>query len=119
MSAIAADHVNNPRNCGPLENFTHTGLAGTPGEGAFVQIWLIEDTQTPPNITRAAYRTHGCMWSVACASVLAQLVTGRTTDQARLVEPRDIDLILGGLPEGKGEYAEMSVEALRRALGEK
>jgi len=118
MSAIAADHVNNPRNRGPLERFTHLGLVGSPGEGAFVQIWLIEDAQEPRKITQAAYQTHGCIWSIACASVLVQLVIGRNVAQAQLIEPRDIELVLGGIPEGKGEYAEMSVKALRKAIGE-
>lgn len=116
LSAIASDHVLNPRNTGPLEGHTHFGQVGEPGEGAFVSIWLnVEDGV----IRQAAYKTHGCGWSIACASVLCQLVTGREVDKALLVTARDLDLILGGIPEGKGEHAEMAVVALRRCADAK
>lgn len=78
-----------------------------------MSIWLAVEQGM---IRQAAYRTHGCSWSIACASILVQMVTGRTIEQAHMVEPKDIDLILGGLPEGKGEFAAHSVEALKLAL---
>ena len=48
--------------------------------------------------------------------MLCDLVRGRTTAQALLVTGEDLRIILGGLPEGKGHFADMAVEALRRAL---
>jgi NifU-like N terminal domain len=41
LSAIAAEHVQNPRNRGALENATHVGTCGTPGDGPYVRIWLL------------------------------------------------------------------------------
>ena len=109
----AADFVNDLSNRGPFEGFTHTGVCGEPGNGPFTQFWLeIEDGV----VTRCHYGTHGCMWSIACAGLCARLATGRPVERTFLIEPHDLDLILGGLPEGKGECAGMAVRALRSAL---
>lgn len=113
----AAHFINETSNRGLFEGFTHTGVCGEPGNGAFVQLWfIVGDDQV---IEKCHYATHGCMWSIACAGACARLVTGRPVSKALLLEPRDIDLFLGGIPEGKGEFAGMAVTALKSALGEK
>lgn len=111
---IAADHIARPRNAGSLEDATHFGQCGIPGEGPYVQVWLkVEDGR----IIRASQQTNGCPAQIASASVTSQLLVGRTLEQARLIEPKDILLILGGLPDGKDHCPEMAVSALRKALG--
>ncbi len=114
LSPIAADHVCNPRNSGPLDVFTHFGQVGIPGDGAFVSLWFLVEEGV---VLKAAYQTHGCRWSIASASVLCQLVTNRPVTTALLVEPRDIDLVLGGIPEGKQEFPGMAIQAMEEAIG--
>jgi len=81
-----------------MEDATHYGVCGIPGEGPYVQVWLkIEGGR----IVRAAQQTNGCPAQIASASLTAQLITGRTVEQAKRIEPKDILTILGGLPEGK------------------
>ena len=99
--------------CGPLAGATNVGTAGEPGEGAYSRIWLLVERG---RIERACYSTHGCPSSMAASAMTARLATGRTIEQAGQITARDVDLILGGLPEGKGHFADMAVEALRRAL---
>ena len=113
LSPIAADHVQNPRNRGPLEGATNYGISGVRGEGAYVEIWL---KVGEGRILAAAYRTPGCPSSTAAASLAAQLVIGRAPAQAALLTEQDLVTVLGGLPEGKGHFARMSAEALRKAL---
>jgi nitrogen fixation protein NifU and related proteins len=116
LSAIAAEHVQNPRNRGALENATHVGTCGTPGDGPYVRIWLlIKDGR----IEKANYNTHGCPSSVASASMTAALVAGRTVEQASRLTEVDLMKILGGLPEGKEQFATFAVRALHSALEEK
>ncbi len=113
FSAIAADHIQNRRNFGPLEGATHFGHCGTRGEGPYVEIWLIirED-----RILTATYRTPGCPSSIACASVLCQIATGRSPAQLGGVTPGDLSLIVGKLPEGREFYAGIAVSALQSAI---
>jgi hypothetical protein len=48
--------------------------------------------------------------------MLCDLVRGRTTEQAGLITGEDLRTVLGGLPEGKGHFADMAVQAMRKAL---
>lgn len=53
---------------------------------------------------------------IASSSQIAELAAGRSVAQAALIEPADLLLILGGLPEGKEACADRAVSALRKAL---
>lgn len=113
LSPRAAMHVHSPRNAGALPNATHLGYGGTPGEGPYSRLWLIIKDGT---IVRSGYECNGCPSSIAASSAVAEIITGRTVEQARQLEPHDIILLLGGLPEGKGYYADLAVQALQSAL---
>ena len=113
LSALASEHVANPRNRGPLSDFTHYGVAGSPGGGPYVEIWLITKDNC---ITSATYETHGCPSSVAASSVLCTLATGRDMEKMKNFDSRDLLLVLGGLPEGKEEFAEMAICAFSAAM---
>lgn len=109
-------HAANPLTVGPLEGATHQGVAGVPGEGPYMILTLRIDGDT---ILEAAYQTYGCPAAMASGSITAQILKGRTVAQAFAVEPKDIHLLLGGLPEGKGHCADLAVEALNDALRSK
>jgi NifU-like protein involved in Fe-S cluster formation len=112
LSTIAADHVHNRRNQGPLASFTHYGMCGEKGEGPHVEIWLFIENGV---IRQAAYGTHGCPSSVAAASMLCQLATGREVRKMIEFTDKELIVILGGLPEGKEEFATMAIAAYRSA----
>ena len=117
LSPLAADHVQRPRNNGPLDPPARYGVSGEPGEGPWVEIWLRVDGG---RIIETAYRTHGCPTSIASGSMLCDLVRGRTLEQASRLEASDLLIVLGELPPGKGHFAAMAVAAMNRALeGEK
>jgi NifU-like protein involved in Fe-S cluster formation len=110
LSAVAADHVQRPRNQGPLETATHYGVSGSPGDGPYVELWLEVEGGT---VCKAAYRTHGCPSSVAASSLLCQLATGRELERVKELTGEELLLVLGGLPEGKERFAHMAVESMR------
>jgi nitrogen fixation NifU-like protein len=113
FSAIVQDHVANPRNVGPLETATHEGVAGVVGDGPYMVLWFeVEDGQ----IRRAAYKTYGCPSAVACGSITAQALTGRTVEQALRLTAQDILRLLGGLPEGREHCAVLAQEAVAKAF---
>ncbi len=110
LTPIAADHVQRPRNQGPMSGATHYGVAGAPGDGPYVELWLEVRAGI---IRRAAYNTPGCPSSIAAASMLCQLATGRDLTVVGEITAEELLLILGGLPPGKEIYAHKSVEAIR------
>jgi len=102
-----------PQYNGPLEEYTHCGAAGVPGDGPFMQMWLLVESTV---ITRAAYRSNGCPSSMAAGSMAARVITGLTVEKALLLTAEDLLIILGGLPEGKEECAHRATAAVQDAL---
>lgn len=113
LSPQAAEHVHSPRNAGTLENATHIGVGGTPGEGPYVRLYLIVQEGI---VRQASYQCNGCPSSIAASSMAAQILIGRSVEKARSIEGKDLLLILGGLPEGKEYYAELAAQAVKDAL---
>ena len=109
LSDRAIDHVARPRNRGEMEDADRIGTAGSPGDGPYVRIWLKLDGS---KVLKASYETNGCPSSIACASALCELATGRDMDKLTLLEPNDLIAYLGGLPEGKESYATLATSAL-------
>ena len=114
LSVRAAEHVSNPRNIGPVPGYTHVGVGGVPGDGPYSRLWLRVEDGT---IRQAGYECNGCPSSIASSSMVAQIVTGRSLDQALSLTSEDVLLLLDGLPEGKGYYADLAVSALQNAIG--
>lgn len=113
FTAIVQDHVHNPRNTGTLENATHHGVAGVPGDGPYMLMWFEVAEET---IVRASYDTYGCPSAIASGSVSAEILQGRTISQALLLDATDIQRLLGGLPAGKEHCAQLTIEAIRDAF---
>ena len=112
-SAIVAEHANNPRCVGPLATATHLGTAGVPGDGPYFRVWLEIEGDT---LVRAAFQTFGCAVAIACGSLMCSVLTGRSLTQARRLEPHDIVVLAGGLPEGKEHCPQLAIQALSLAL---
>jgi hypothetical protein len=53
---------------------------------------------------------------MACASALAELVSGRALAAARKVSREDVEAAVEGLPEASGHASQLAVEALRGLL---
>ena len=108
------DHVARPRNAGEMPDADRIGLAGVPGEGPHVKLWFkLNGTK----ITKASYHTNGCPSSIACASAVCELAIGREVEKIMLLEATELVTFLGGLPEGKGYYADLAIKAMNHALG--
>jgi nitrogen fixation protein NifU and related proteins len=115
FSPRVLDHTVNPRNAGPLEGATHRGSAGDPGGGPYMTLWFLVEGGA---IRRASYETYGCPAAVACGSLCAQILPGRTVAQALSLTPRDIDALLGGLPEGKEHCPRLAARAIEAAFAQ-
>ena len=112
-SQVASEHFHQLRRVGPLEGATHTGTAGTPGEGPYVVLWVRVEGEI---ICAAAYKTFGCPAAIASASVLAELVEGKRVAEALAIDEGALTQALGGLPEGKDHCPRLAIEALGQAL---
>lgn len=112
VSQMLMSHAENPQNLGELE--TANGLAvgvGSCGDTLAVQLQvdngIIDDIKYFPN---------GCLYTVACASMMSDLVKGQLLDTALKLQPEHIDSMLGGLPSDHLHCARLAVNTLGEAI---
>jgi nitrogen fixation protein NifU and related proteins len=112
-SETMIDHVLLPRNGGVMENPDLNGHAGTPGRGAFLILFLRVDEG---RIAAAKYHTVGCGPTIACGSMLSELIVERSIDDCRELTAEDLIKALDGVPPDKLHCPAMAIAALRDAL---
>lgn len=69
-------------------------------------------------IRSAAFDTDGCAASIACGSVITQLVIGQALTVASQITPQDVIAALDGLPQDHLHCANLVVKTLQIAITE-
>jgi len=104
----------NPRNAGAMEDATVSATAGSPICGDVIAIYL--KIGGGDVIERATFESYGCAANIATASILTEMVKGKTLREAWEITWRDVAEELGGLPSIKLHCGALAVGALRRAI---
>lgn len=108
-----AEHIANPRNVGEIDN--PSGVGDVTNEVCLDRIRLtirLEGEQ----ITDAKIKASGCPPTIASASVLTELIIGRSLRQIEALSRKDITNGLGHLPPAKAHCAALAIDALRAAI---
>jgi tRNA-specific 2-thiouridylase len=109
-----AEHLDAPTGRGALKPWPHTGAAGGAACGDLVRIAVrIEGDQ----IAEAGFDAEGCGALTAAASATVELVEDGPFLNACSLSTEDIANALGGLTPSKRHAAELTADALHRALG--
>lgn len=104
----------NPKNVGEIDN--PDGAARITGPcGDTMQIHLKLDGDV---IVDCKFMTDGCGPTIACGSVITELVKGRTVEEASKISEKDILDVLGGLPEEHLHCPVLAVNTLKAAIKE-
>jgi NifU-like protein involved in Fe-S cluster formation len=107
------DHLANPRNGGELAEANAVADEQNPVCGDRIRLSLIvHDAQ----IESARYLAYGCPPTLVCGSVLTELITGKSVDEARRLTRGDLLNAIGGLPSRKQHAAALAIETLNTAL---
>jgi nitrogen fixation NifU-like protein len=106
----------NPRNLGRMEDATVSATAGSPACGDMIAFYLKIDENMV--ITRASFESYGCAANIATASMLTEMVKGRSLEEAWRISWKDVANEVGGLPAVKLHCGVLAVGALRRAIRE-
>jgi nitrogen fixation NifU-like protein len=112
-SDIVLDHAEHPRNQGVLEDANARGYQMNPVCGDVLSLMLRIDDG---HITKARFMTEGCTASVATSSILTELITGLSLEEAEELSHEDINDAVGGLPASKLHSAALVIGALKQAL---
>ena len=102
----------NPRNFGTIENAQGYGKQ-TGGCGDVMEIWLrvLNDT-----IHEARFMTEGCGPTLACGSMVTEMVTGKSVQSAFKIDGQTLKDRLGGLPQEHEHCAQLAADTLRVAV---
>ena len=112
-SDIVLEHAEHPRNQGTLEDANARGYQMNPVCGDVISLTLrIDDGR----IAEARFMTEGCTASVATSSILTEMITGLSLEEAAELSHEDINDAVGGLPASKLHSAALVIGALKQAL---
>jgi nitrogen fixation NifU-like protein len=106
----------NPKNLGRMEDANASATAGSPACGDMIAFYLKIDENMV--ISRASFESYGCAANIATASMLTEMVKGRSLEEAWRIGWKDVANEVGGLPSVKFHCGVLAVGALRRAIRE-
>jgi nitrogen fixation protein NifU and related proteins len=107
------DHFHNPHNSGDLPDATASVEVTNPVCGDVLRLAVrIENGR----IAAARFKTQGCVASIASSSVLTDLLTGKSTAEARAITPQQISEALGGLPSATFHAAQLCADGVAALL---
>ena len=112
-SAAFKDHIANPRNPGELTEANAIAEETNPICGDRLRLSLfVRDGR----IEKARFLAYGCPPTLACGSVLTEMIQEKTVKEAMTLTRKDVLDAVGGLPSRKHHAASLALETLRRAL---
>jgi nitrogen fixation NifU-like protein len=109
------DHLAHPRNAGELADADASVELTNPACGDRLRLMLrIRDGR----ISAVRFLAYGCPPTLACGSVLTELLAGITTAEAARITRQQIIRALDGLPARKTHAAALAIETLHAALSD-
>ncbi|KAA3598395.1 MAG: iron-sulfur cluster assembly scaffold protein [Calditrichaeota bacterium] len=106
-------HTQTPKNTGRLENFTHFGEAENPVCGDETEFFMtIQDGK----FIKLQHLTKGCAGSIACASYLSEIITGKNVSDVKIADLKNTILKDLELSSTKKHCVDLVGKALQNAL---
>jgi len=109
---VILDHSRHPRHFGPLEHATHNGEGHNPLCGDRVKVHLLVDAQN--RIADIRFEGRGCAISQASASLMTDMVIGRTVAEAETLMGGFLSMVKG---EGAAQLPEDDMDRLNVMAG--
>ena len=108
----ALEEAYNPKNVGRIEDADCFGrVTGPCGDTMEIYMRVIDG-----KIEDCKFLTDGCGATIACGSVLTEMLKGKTLEEAAKIKSEDILSVLGGLPPEHLHCPVLAVRTLNAAL---
>ena len=112
-SAQLLDHFENPRNPGEVAAADAVAEIENPACGDILRLTMKIHSG---RIAEIRFKAKGCVPSMACASALTELVSGKTLEETRSLSREAVIAAVGGLPQASAHAAQLALDALSTAL---
>lgn len=107
------DHFEHPRNAGDLVDADARVRVENPVCGDVLELAIkVEGGR----IREIRFRAKGCVPAMACGSLITELVSGSTMQEAVAITKDTVVEEIGGLPSASGHAAQLAVEAMRAVV---
>lgn len=110
------DHFQNPRNAGDIAEPDAQAEIENPVCGDVLRLTLRLEGEC---ISEARFKAKGCVPSMACGSVITEMVLGKPIQRALLIRKEDLIEAVGGLPPASTHAAQLAIDVLQKALASK
>jgi nitrogen fixation NifU-like protein len=107
------DHFMKPRNVGEIENPDGMGEIGNPTCGDMMTFMI---TVKDDRLADVKFKTFGCGAAIAVSSMVSEMATGKTLDEAMGITNDMVAEELGGLPRNKMHCSNLGADALHAAI---
>ena len=111
-SAKVLDHFHHPRNEGELAEATAIEVTN-PVCGDVLKLWAV---LRDGRIADARFKVEGCIPAVACASLLTEMMKGKTIPELRSITAQQIEAALDGLPSVSRHATALAIGGLHQAI---
>ena len=102
------DHFQNPRNAGEVLRPDASVQIENPACGDILKLSIrISDGR----VAEIRFLAKGCVPAMACASLLTEMLLGRTVEDTRNLGREDLVLKIGGLPEASVHASHLALDA--------
>lgn len=107
------DHFMHPRNVGTIEDADGIGEVGNPVCGDMMTFYIKVDDNKLEDVK---FQTFGCGAAIAVSSMVSEMATGKTLDEAMQITNRAVADELEGLPTNKLHCSNLGADALHKAI---
>ena len=108
-SAQVLDHFQHPRNPGEVANPDASAQIENPACGDVLKLTL---RVAAGRIEEIRFLAQGCVPAMACASLLTELVQGKTIAEARQLRREELMQAIGGLPQASTHASHLAMDTL-------
>ncbi|MCK4614208.1 MAG: iron-sulfur cluster assembly scaffold protein [Thermoplasmata archaeon] len=107
------EHFRNPHNTGKIEDADAVATEGSMACGDVMTIYIKEKDGVIEDIK---FESYGCAANIATASMVTDIVKGKSLEEAEKLSWKDIVEELGGLPAIKYHCSNLAVDTLHSAI---
>jgi len=112
FSPQVIDHYLYPKNLKEVSDPSSAAtVTGPCGDTMYIGVKIVGD-----RIMEIGFLTDGCGPTVACGSMITQMVSGKTLLEASAFGSKELLEALGGLPDSHLHCAQLAVDALQQTL---
>ena len=112
-TSTTIDHFQHPRNAGEIADPDASVQMENPACGDVLKLTL---RIMGDRIEEIRFLAQGCVPAMACASLLTELMQGKTIAEARRLRRDELVRAIGGLPKASLHASHLAIDALTAAI---